>query len=303
MSGGTGEPILRCEAVTKLVGRRCILDGVTLEIRPGEIYGLCGPNGAGKTTLLKIICGLVYPTSGQVFLAGDAGRGGTRPSLGIVTENPSFIPELSGPANLRLLASLGGGVSEERIREVLERVGLDPRDRRRVTHYSLGMRQRLALAQALMESPRLLLLDEPTNGLDPLGIRQVQEIVREEARAGAAVLMTSHLLPVVERVCHRVGFINRGRLVREVAAGERIRVVHLVVSSEQDWQLLSGWTAAVSVERKQSDLPEGIVYTDLEVPDAIRQLVALGVSLEAVYPHSLSLEDTFVQMFGREGQA
>jgi ABC-2 type transport system ATP-binding protein len=279
------------------------LDNVTLELHRGEIYGLCGPNGAGKTTLLKIISGLVHPTSGRVtFEEGEVvgAPGRVQLAIGIVPESPALVPEVSGAANLRLLGSIRGRVDSQDVAAVLRRVGLDPADRRRVGAYSLGMRARLGLAQALLESPRLLLLDEPTNGLDPLGIRHVQAIIKEEADRGAAVLMASHLLPVVERICHRVGIINGGRLVREITAGDHARALRLTVTTDEDWRRVAAWTDAISVQRQSGTIPQGIVYTNLEPPEAIRQLVALGVSIEAVQPHGPSLEDAFLQLVGGE---
>lgn len=297
------QTVLRCHDVAKIMARRRVLDNVTLELHRGEIYGLCGPNGAGKTTLLKIISGLVHPTSGRVTfeegeVAGAPGR--AQLAIGIVPESPALVPEVSGAANLRLLGSIRGRVDSQDVAAVLRRVGLDPADRRRVGTYSLGMRARLGLAQALLESPRLLLLDEPTNGLDPLGIRHVQVIIKEEADRGAAVLMASHLLPVVERICHRVGILSGGRLVREITAGDRARALRLTVTTDEDWRRVAAWTDAISVQRQSGTIPQGIVYTDLEPPEAIRQLVALGVSIEAVQPHGPSLEDAFLQLVGGE---
>lgn len=305
VSATKAQTVLRCENVTKVMARRRVLDNVSLELRQGEIYGLCGPNGAGKTTLLKIICGLVYPTAGRVTHEGGEVAGapdGTSLEIGIIPESPALVPEVSGTANLRLLGSIRGRVTAQDIAAVLRRVGLDPADRRRVAHYSLGMRERLGLAQALMESPRVLLLDEPTNGLDPLGIRQVQTIIKEEADKGVAVLMASHLLPVVERICHRVGIISGGRLVKEITAGDRARALHLTVSTAADWERVGAWTGTVSVHRESGAISRGLVYTDLEPPEAIRQLVALGVSIEAVYPHVASLEDTFLQLLEGENR-
>jgi len=303
MNEGQRGPALECDGITKVIGRRLILDHVSLRIHQGEIFGLCGPNGAGKTTLLKIIGGLTHPTSGRVILSGavdDRGGGGPGLPLAIVPENPQFVAELSGPANLRLLARIRKQVSNAAIRDTMRRVGLDPDDRRRVGAYSLGMRQRLGLAQALMESPRVMLLDEPTNGLDPLGRRDMERLLAAEAERGTAILMASHLLPVVERVAHRVGLISRGVLVRELTVHERQSALCLTVSSDEDWRRLAAWPAAVSLHRNEGAVPSGVVFTELEVPEAIRQLVRLGVSIEAVFPRIESLEDAFVELFGGE---
>jgi len=294
----TSTVLLACEGIGKTFGRRWALRDFSLQLQGGEIYGLCGPNGAGKTTLLKILCGLVFPSKGKVHLDGGeaTGRNGTGPTLGVVPENPSFIPEFSGLRNLRLLAGIQGRISQEVMRQALCRVGLDPADRRPVRQYSLGMKQRLGLAQALMESPDILLLDEPTNGLDPLGIREMQSLIQEEAARGAAVLMASHLLTVVERVCHRVGIIKAGRLVKELIPGSAQGTVRLVLSTEEDWRRLVGWAGPDATQRDEGPVPGGLLFTESPVPQVIRQLVAQEISIEAAYPGMSSLEDAFLEL-------
>jgi ABC-2 type transport system ATP-binding protein len=208
--------------LTKRFGRTLAVDSVDLHVREGDRYGFLGPNGSGKTTLVRMLLGLVYATSGSIEVLGRPVPARVRevlPSVGALVEGPAAYPHLSGRTNLALLdaAGPGGGrrTRARRIEEVLERVGLAGVDRRPVRAYSLGMRQRLGLAAALLRQPRLLILDEPTNALDPQGIREVRELLIELNRLGTTVFLSSHLLSEVEHLCTRVGVVDRGRLVLE----------------------------------------------------------------------------------------
>ncbi len=192
------------------------VDGVDLEVGAGEVRGLLGPNGAGKTTLLRMLFGLIAPDSGSIMLLGlplDAHESTSLAGVGGFVEEPSFYPYLSGRANLALLAKLDGGDAQQRIEDALERVDLARRAGDRVGSYSTGMRQRLGIAAALLRSPRLLLLDEPTSGLDPAGTHAVASLVRELASEGAAVLLSSHQIGELERVCDAYTVVREGRVV------------------------------------------------------------------------------------------
>lgn len=189
------------------------LDGVTLQVKAGEVYGLVGPNGAGKTTLMRIIAGLVAPSAGTVRIG--AGPGNTTAAIGSLIESPAFFPGMSGRENLRLLCDYWG-VARAAADQALDGVGLDVRDRRRsYRQYSLGMKQRLGVAAALLGSPDVVVLDEPTNGLDPESIVAMRGVVRRLRGEGRAVLLSSHLLSEVELVADRVGVLAKGRLVAE----------------------------------------------------------------------------------------
>lgn len=212
--------MIRTHALIKRFGSITAVDGIDLDVRAGDIYGFLGANGSGKTTTLRIVLGLVLATSGEVELLGKAmprrGRD-VLPRVGSLVEGPAAYGHLSGRANLALLDAsgrdTGRATRRRRIDAALERVGLAGIDRRPVKAYSLGMRQRLGLAAALMREPELLVLDEPTNGLDPQGIREIRELLLALHAGGATIFLSSHLLAEVEALCTRVGVLDRGRLV------------------------------------------------------------------------------------------
>lgn len=207
---------VRVSGLVKGYGEIRALDGVDLQVDPGEIRGLLGPNGAGKTTLLRLLFGLARPDSGEIELLGrrvDSADGAPVEGIAGFVEDPSFYPYLSGRANLELLTILDGGPSAQTIDEVLDRVGLAGRGRVRVGGYSTGMRQRLGIAAALLRSPRLLLLDEPTSGLDPGGAQSVGALLRELARDGVAVLLSSHLIGEIENTCDSFTVLRDGSVV------------------------------------------------------------------------------------------
>ncbi|MEV6606150.1 ABC transporter ATP-binding protein [Kutzneria sp. NPDC051319] len=208
--------------LTKRYGSVLAVDAVDLTVREGDRYGFLGPNGSGKTTTVRMLLGLVFATSGEIDVLGSRmprRAAEVLPQIGAMVEGPAAYPHLSGRRNLSLLDASGPGGSRRtrraRIEEALAQVGLSGIDRRPVKAYSLGMRQRLGLAAALLRKPRLLILDEPTNGLDPKGIHEVRDLLIELNRSGTTVFLSSHLLSEVEQLCTRVGVVDRGRLVLE----------------------------------------------------------------------------------------
>lgn len=210
------DPVIELFGIGKRYERREVVSEVNLQVLPGEVVGLIGPNGCGKTTVLRIVSGLVQPTSGTVTVNGrrlSDQPGGIPPGLGVLFDPPGLLPHLSGFANLSMLASLRKVINDAGVRQWLTRVGLDPMDRKRVGAYSQGMLQRLGLAQALMESPTIILLDEPTNALDPDGVDLVAGLIGEQQAQGAAVLLASHYLEEVGRVCTRVFKLQGGHMV------------------------------------------------------------------------------------------
>src|SRR5919112_517281 len=210
---------LQTENLTKRFGGRTAVDHLTIRVERSDIYGYLGPNGAGKSTTLRMLLGLVRPTSGVIKFPVRASSWEylrARSRIGAIIETPAFYENFSGRRNLQLLASLSGGVQKKRVEEVLEIVDLRNRAQDPVKVYSLGMRQRLGIAQALLPTPELIILDEPTNGLDPQGIHETRKLIRRlRDEFKLTVMLSSHLLTEIEQLCNRVGIIHEGRLLYE----------------------------------------------------------------------------------------
>lgn len=227
-TGEIGEVVLRTHNLTKHYKQRIAVNNLDLEIRKGEIFGFLGPNGAGKTTTIRMALGLIAPTGGSIEILGqDIATHGARilPRVGALVEMPALYLYMSGRNNLRAVASVLGGVPEKRIDAVLELVGLQARQKDRVRTYSLGMKQRLGVAIALLQDPDLLILDEPANGLDPAGIVEMRDLMHRLSAEGKTVFISSHLLTEVQQICTRVAIINLGRLVT-VATIEELTTGH-----------------------------------------------------------------------------
>ncbi len=209
------QAVIETDALTRRYGDITAVDHLDLRIRRGEVYGFLGPNGAGKTTTLRMLLGLITPTSGRATVLGEApGSAGSLLRTGAMIETPAFYPHLSGRNNLRVLAKYTGA-PEARIDAVLDQVELLARADDAFSNYSLGMKQRLGVAAALLKDPELLILDEPTNGLDPAGMAEMRDLIRELGHGERTVLLSSHLMTEVEQVADRVGIIAKGRLVAE----------------------------------------------------------------------------------------
>lgn len=305
--GSTAGPVVSLRGVGKRYGKQQALSNVDFVLYPREIVGFIGPNGAGKTTLIKLLSGLSRPTEGAIEVLGDnlVKKAVTPEGVGLVQESPSFIPYLSGKKNLVLLAGIRRVATEADIEDTLRSVGLDPKDRRPVRAYSLGMRQRLGLAQALMEKPRLLLLDEPTNGLDPQGIIELRALIRRLAGSGVAIFMASHLLTEVEQVCDRVLLVRAGRVVKEIDQKQAVQpAVSITVSSDTDLATLSEWArnseAQLELTIETSLSVELLV--DKPTPEIVRELVEFGVNIEEVTKAGRSLEREFMHLVGQENE-
>jgi ABC-2 type transport system ATP-binding protein len=213
----TSEIVLRTTNLTKLYGKRTAVNNLNLEVHRGEIMGFLGPNGAGKTTTIRMALGLIAPTAGSVEILGqNVASHGARilPRVGALVETPALYLYMSGRNNLRAVASVLGGVPSSRIDAVLDIVGLRSRQKDRVRTYSLGMKQRLGVAIALLQDPELLILDEPANGLDPAGIVEMRDLMHRLTSEGKTVFISSHLLTEVQQICTRVAIINLGKLVK-----------------------------------------------------------------------------------------
>jgi ABC-type multidrug transport system ATPase subunit len=222
----SGAIVLQTHNLSKRYAQRLAVNNLNLAVQQGEIFGFLGPNGAGKTTTIRMLLGLIAPTAGSVEILGQdliTQRARILPRVGALIETPALYPYMSGHDNLRAFGSLLGGVPEKRIDAVLEIVGLRARQKDRVRTYSLGMKQRLGVAVALLHDPDLLILDEPANGLDPAGIVEMRDLMHRLTAEGKTILFSSHLLTEVQQICTRVAIINLGQLVTETTVEDLVR--------------------------------------------------------------------------------
>ena len=291
-----GDLVVETRDLTKRYGRNVAVDALGLGVRRGEIYGFLGPNGAGKTTTLRMLLGLIRPTSGSARVLGEGP--GASPSLrktGSLVETPAFYPFLSGRDNLRGVARYSDqGVSKSRVMEVLRQVGLAGSANVKFKKYSLGMKQRLGMAAALLKDPELLILDEPTNGLDPQGMAEMRALIRSLGEGGKTVLLSSHLMGEVEQICDRVGVIRAGRLVAEGTVAElRGRGGFLVRAEplEAAAEVLENLAGVDSVAVEDGALR--VSAEDNLAPEIARALVGAGISLQELSPARRSLEEAF----------
>jgi ABC-type multidrug transport system ATPase subunit len=278
-------------------GRIVAVDKLALCVRRGEVYGFLGPNGAGKTTTLRMLLGLVRPTSGSALVLGaPPGSPESLARVGALVESPTFYPFLSGRDNLRVLARYSGA-PEARIGAVLEEVELAARAGDRFGTYSLGMKQRLGIAGALLKDPELLILDEPTNGMDPAGMAEMRRFIRNLGRGDRTVLLSSHLMTEVEQVSDRVGVINKGELVREGTVDELRGRESLWVRAEpleQAERVLGAVRGVEEVARLDGGLR---IAADLAAAPTInRLLVEAGIAVVELRPERDSLEKIFLEL-------
>jgi ABC-2 type transport system ATP-binding protein len=224
--GSAREVVIRTRGLSKQYGTRIAVNALDLEVQRGEIFGFLGPNGAGKTTTIRMMFGLITPTAGSVEILGEdvaTRKARVLPRVGALIETPALYLYMSGRDNLRAVALALGGVPQKRIDAVLETVGLGKRQKDRVRTYSLGMKQRLAVAMALLQDPDILILDEPANGLDPAGIVEMRDLMHQLSAEGKTVFISSHLLTEVQQICTRVAIINLGKLVTESSVADLTR--------------------------------------------------------------------------------
>jgi ABC-type multidrug transport system ATPase subunit len=292
--------VIATRGLVKRFGRVTAVAGVDLRIPAGIRFGLLGPNGSGKTTLVRMLLGLVHATAGEVELLGEPmPRRAARvlPRVGAMVEGPAAWGNLSGRANLRLIdaAGPGGGRGRrQRVDDALERVGLGGIDRRPVRAYSLGMRQRLGIAAALLRAPELLLLDEPTNGLDPRGIGEMRDLLVALNEAGTTVVLSSHLLGEVDALCHRVGVMDAGRLVLEEDMTVLRAPTGRVLLRTPDPAAVVAELDGRVVERSGD-----LVVVRHDDPAALNaRLVAAGVRVAELVPERRSLEQVVLELTG-----
>ncbi|APO46464.1 ABC transporter ATP-binding protein [Paenibacillus xylanexedens] len=308
------DSVLSVQNLKKRIGRKWIIKDVTFDVKPGEIFGFLGPNGAGKTTTIRMLVDLIKPTEGKIKVCGyDVNRDPERALkyVGSIVENPEVYTYLTGWENLEHFARMQPGVDNERIQEVVDIVRLDQRIHDKVRTYSLGMRQRLGIAQALLGRPRLLILDEPTNGLDPKGIKELRVFIKQLASEGMAVFVSSHLLSEIQLLCDRVAIISAGRVLAVGGVSELIEdhsklAIWHVSPLEQGKKMLQD--AGIALVGRPADVMDDTIVAGLgpnavvaemhedRIPDMVQQMVQAGIQVEGVQRIQPTLEQLFLKM-------
>lgn len=309
-----GGIVLSVRHLQKSIGRKPIIRDVTFDVRAGEIFGFLGPNGSGKTTTIRMLVDLIKPSGGQVLVCGeDVNRHPERAlrHIGCIVENPEMYPYMTGWENLEHFARMQEGITRERIAEVAAIVQLDKRIHDKVKTYSLGMRQRLGIAQALLGAPELLILDEPTNGLDPKGIKELREFIRRLANEGLSLFVSSHLLSEIQLMCDRVAIIAQGRVIAvgpvdELLSQAGTYTVWQLEPREEGLRMLKSDPQVTVIgdddhridETLLTTLPGAIVtQMDTEtIPEWTRRFVAAGIDVRAAHKVAPSLEELFLKL-------
>jgi ABC-2 type transport system ATP-binding protein len=302
------ESIITLKDVTKVIKGRTIIDNISFEVYKGEVFGFLGPNGAGKTTTIRMIVGLMGITSGDIIIDGSSIKtkfeDAVRP-IGAIVENPEMYKFLSGQQNLVHYARMTKGITNEKIKEVVELVGLTDRIHDKVKTYSLGMRQRLGLAQCLLHDPKVLILDEPTNGLDPAGIREIRDHIRFLAREkGMAVIVSSHMLSEMEMMCDRIGIIQKGKLidvqlVEDFVQGKDARFEFELLPIDKAMQVLQTNYPSITAGPSRNGITAEIAKG--EVPKLVNLFVSEEIQIFGIKEVSKTLEDRFLEVTGDKG--
>ncbi|HVS49566.1 MAG TPA: ABC transporter ATP-binding protein [Candidatus Dormibacteraeota bacterium] len=304
LPGVGGEKVVETHGLTKRYGTGIIaVDSLDLNVYRGEVYGFLGPNGAGKTTTLRMLLGLIRPTAGSATVVGAApGTPASLVRVGAIVETPAFYPYLSGYDNLRLLARYCG-VAASRVDAALAEVDLTPRARHKFSTYSLGMKQRLGIAAALLKEPELLILDEPTNGLDPQGMADVRNLIIELGKGERTVLISSHLLGEVEQMCTRVGVIRKGKIVAEGTVDQLRGAPTLTVrgTPEETAKAILVQVAGADNVTALGDATFSLVVDLQRTAEINQHLVQAGVAVTELHADERSLEDVFMELTGTEG--
>ena len=295
------ELAIETAGLAKRYGGRVAVDGIDLAVPRACAFGFLGPNGAGKTTLIRMLLGLARPTSGTFSVLGEPGLGALS-KIGAIVEEPRFHAHLSGRENLRFAAAARPAGASARIDAVLERVALTDRAGDRVKGYSLGMRQRLGIARALLGDPELLILDEPANGLDPAGIHELRALIRGLVDEGRTVFISSHILAEVERICDQVAIIDRGRVATQGTIAELTGGTDgIKILCDDGARGLRAARAAPGVA-SADDRGAGELSVQMadggDVADLVASLVGAGVRVRAVVPQEVTLEERFLQITG-----
>ena len=296
--------VIQTMGLSKRYKNRWAVDHLDLRVEPGDIYGFIGQNGAGKSTTLKLLCGLARPTQGETLIFGKPVRDSVaRRRVGALIEQPGLYPDLSGQENLRLYAALLGLDRPERqVGEILKTVGLSPKEKKPVRHYSMGMKQRLGVALALLGGPDLLLLDEPINGLDPEGIREMRELLLGLNRnRGLTILVSSHILGELSKIATRYGIIQQGRMVEQITAAELEQKCtdYLHLKADQPQKAAALLEQELHLKRWEMR-PEGEIriYEAVD-PKAVGQILTqVGIAVEEMGLHRQDLEGYFLERMG-----
>lgn len=301
------EAVLKLKNINKSFGRKKIIDNISFEVYAGEVFGFLGPNGAGKTTTIKMVMGFLSIDSGDIYINNFNVKKDYEKAMsyiGGIVENPEMYKDLSGLTNLQMYARLHEGVTKERINEVINLVGMENRIKEKMKKYSLGMKQRCGLAQAILHKPKLLILDEPTNGLDPSGIRDLRDILKKLAHEeNVAVFVSSHLMSEMELMCDRVAIINNGKIlgvrtVKELLTQASGKILHrfMVKPIDKAMELLREKYGAL-IKNSTAE------FIDLEVEgDMVSEITTLlaiqGIAISGVNKIETSLEDAFLNITG-----
>ncbi|MEE1108329.1 ABC transporter ATP-binding protein [Macrococcoides canis] len=286
----------------KKIGKREIIKDLNFTVNQGEVFGFLGPNGAGKTTTIRMIVGLTTPTEGDIKVFGKSvvhNRSEVMKDIGAIVENPELYPFLSGYENLMQFARMQKGITKSDIDRVVKLVGLETRIKDKVKKYSLGMRQRLGLAQALLHKPKLLILDEPTNGLDPAGIREIRDYIKKLAKEeNMSVIVSSHLMSEMELMCDRFGIIKNGRMVQIEAVNQTV-TADTVVKHKLDLypaERAVAFFQSIGKQYRQDDDIFTIEAASNDIPELVRNIVKYDIDIYSVTKEKESLEDRFMNI-------
>jgi ABC-2 type transport system ATP-binding protein len=298
------EPIIQANGLTKRYGSAEVVKDVSFEVRRGDVFGFLGPNGSGKSTTIGMLLGLVQPTSGSISLFGgtpeDRADGLAR--VGAIIESPAFYPYMSGRDNLKALGYLRPGVTNARIDEVLDIVGLREAASKKYGNYSLGMKQRLGIGWTLLHDPELLVLDEPTNGLDPAGMQEVRHLILRLAEQGKTIFISSHLLNEIEQVCDNLAIIQRGRIIATGSVTDLVgREQRLIVRTPHPdiaTEVLSQIEGVERVERRGSGSELAITAPTVRPSLINALLVGAGVEVDELRLSQSTLEQAFLELTG-----
>ncbi|UFT99734.1 ABC transporter ATP-binding protein [Radiobacillus kanasensis] len=298
------EAAMKIVNLKKNIGKKQIIKGLDFEIYPGEVFGFLGPNGAGKTTTIRMMVGLMGITEGDVLIQGKSIKTSFKDAIrhvGAIVENPEMYPFMSGWKNLLHYSRMIPGITKERIQEIISLVGLEKAIHEKAGRYSLGMRQRLGIAQALLHNPSILILDEPTNGLDPSGIREIRQYIRNLAeKENVAVIVSSHLLSEMEMMCDRIGIIKNGEIIAIESVKDAVGESDMKEVSLEAEPIQEARSYLEQRELKWKDSESGLLFNVKrdDIPSVVKGLVEQGVQIYSIQAQRSTLEDKFLTWIG-----